>query len=95
MAPNGSLVGYFEGGRGLRQEYPISPYLLWLLWKFFLFCLVKLLERIPSTSILQLTQLCFADDLLIFVAAIEKSANSISGVLSEFANLSGLVANLS
>lgn len=72
IALNGTLVGYFEGRKGLRQGAPISPYLLSLLWKF---CLswwrrfhgmsMNSVFHLGCTEI-KLTHLCFVDDLLIF-----------------------------
>jgi hypothetical protein len=37
--------------------------------------------------------LCFADDVLLFLAATTRSAKAINAVLQEFASLSGLSAN--
>jgi hypothetical protein len=72
VALNGSLVGYFPGQKGLRQGDPMSPYLFVIAMEV----LSLLLEWTaadphfgfhPRRHSLQLTHLCFANDLLIFV----------------------------
>jgi hypothetical protein len=70
----GSLVGYFQGKKGLRQGDPMSPYLFVIAMKI----LPLLLENAingnkgflfhPKCLPLKLNHLCFADDLLIFSA---------------------------
>jgi hypothetical protein len=99
LALNGSLVGYFQGRKGLQQGDLISPYLFVLAMEG----LSLLLEEIasnnplfafhPKCSSIKLTHLCFADDLLIFFAASINSVKAIKGVLDEFELLSGLKAN--
>jgi hypothetical protein len=96
---NGTLVGYFQGRKGLRQGDPISPYLFAVAMEV----LSLLLAEGASSSIsrfgfhpkchdLKLTHLCFADDLLIFSANLS-SISSIKDILGEFESLSGLKAN--
>jgi hypothetical protein len=96
---NGTLVGYFEGKKGLRQGDPLSPYLFVLAMEVF--------SRIMNVSTgtdsgfkfhpycfkVKLTHLCFADDLLIFSEASLSSINVIKAALMEFEDLSGLKAN--
>jgi hypothetical protein len=75
VALNGSLVGFIQGRKGLRQGDPISPYLFVLAMKVFSMLLAELAldkEKFrfhPKCSKLKLIHLCFADDLLIFVEA--------------------------
>jgi hypothetical protein len=96
---NGTLVGYFEGKKGLRQGDPLSPYLFVLAMEVF--------SRIMKVSTgtdsgfkfhpycfkVKLTHLCFADDLLLFSKASLSSINVIKAALMEFEDLSGLKAN--
>jgi hypothetical protein len=96
---NGSLIGYFPGGKGLRQGDPLSPYLFVLAMEVF--------SRIMDDhtregsgfkfhfrcSRLRLAHLCFADDLLIFSEANLSSISIIKLALLEFEHLSGLKAN--
>jgi len=98
MALNGSLVGYFPGQKGLRQGDPMSPYLFVITMEV----LSLLLEEATADPqfgfhlrchFLQLTHLCFADDLLIFSTAKTDFIHAIKGVLAEFEGLSGLKTN--
>uniref|UniRef100_A0A2N9IBN2 Reverse transcriptase domain-containing protein n=1 Tax=Fagus sylvatica TaxID=28930 RepID=A0A2N9IBN2_FAGSY len=96
---NGSLVGYFPGGKGLRQGDPISPYLFVIAMEGF----TRLLKRRvlefrnfkfhPQCKQLQITHLSFADDLLLFSSADLPSIQLIKSVLEEFKDISGLALN--
>ncbi|XP_062100475.1 uncharacterized protein LOC133806383 [Humulus lupulus] len=68
---NGRLQGIFEGRKGLRQGDPISPLLFVLAMEY----LTRLLKQAshhrefrfhPMRKHLQLVNLCFADDLILF-----------------------------
>lgn len=92
---------YFKGARGLRQRDPLSPYLFVLAMEVF----SRIMENGTRAgsgfkyhhrcSKLNLTHLCFADDLLIFSEANLVSTSIIKQVLEDFEQLSGLKANLS
>jgi hypothetical protein len=96
---NGSLVGYFEGKKGLRQGDPLSPYLFVLAMEV----LSKILAATTGPSLgfkyhpnclkMKLTHICFADDLLIFSEASQYSIGVIKAALAEFEELFGLKAN--
>jgi hypothetical protein len=47
----------------------------------------------PKCAAVNLTHLCFADDLLVFSSATVTSVTTIVGALAEFEHLSGLKAN--
>jgi hypothetical protein len=96
---NGTLVGYFKGGKGLRQGDPLSPCLFVIAMEVF----SRIMEDYSKAGSgfsyhcrcarLRLTHLCFADDLLIFSEANPSSISIIKNALLEFENLSGLRAN--
>ncbi|GJS48187.1 RNA-directed DNA polymerase, eukaryota, reverse transcriptase zinc-binding domain protein [Tanacetum coccineum] len=72
---NGEAHGYFNGGRGLRQGDPISPYLFTLVMEVFSLILSKNIEKAKKFKFhygckdLQLSNMCFADDLLVYSTA--------------------------
>jgi hypothetical protein len=94
---NGTMVGYFEGKRGLRQGDRLSPYLFVITVEVFPRIMAD--HTIGSSGFkfhlkcasLKLTYLCFADDLLIFYKASLISIKIIKGpfgiVISISANL--------
>lgn len=95
---NGSLEGYFERKRGLRQGDPLSLYLFVLAMEV----LSKLLSG-PSSLLgykfhyrcakLNLNHLCFADDILIFAYGNGAAVDQITDVLGKFELMSGLKVN--
>ena len=96
---NGELAGYFGSERGLRQGCSLSPYL-------FVICmnvLSKMIDKAatdkkialhPNCKKLQLTHLCFADDLMVFVKADKKSIQGTLAIFADFAMHSGLKISL-
>jgi hypothetical protein len=96
---NGTLVGYFKGAKGLRQGDPLSPYLFVIAIEVFSRIMGELtgsdpgFKFHPRCSKLQLTHLCFADDMLVFSEANSSSIKVVKAALLEFEKLFGLKAN--
>ncbi|GJV73508.1 RNA-directed DNA polymerase, eukaryota, reverse transcriptase zinc-binding domain protein [Tanacetum coccineum] len=97
---NGEREGYFSGGRGLRQGDPMSPYLFTLVMEVFSIIMGRNISKNKDFKYhhgcknLQITHLCFADDLLVFCHGDIKSVSTIKESLEEFSNYSGLKANM-
>ncbi|GKA91010.1 hypothetical protein Tco_0812880 [Tanacetum coccineum] len=96
---NGSLHGYFKGKRGLRQGDPLSPYLFTLIMEVFTLILHRRVQEASNftyhrfCSELDLINLCFADDLFLFVHGDVNSAKVIKEALDDFKDASGLIRN--
>jgi hypothetical protein len=96
---NETLVGYFKGAKGFRQGDPLSPYLFVIAMEVFSRIMCEFtgsnsgFKFHPRCSKLQLTHLCFADDMLLFSEASLSSIKAVKAVLLEFEQLSGLQAN--
>lgn len=96
---NGNLAGYFKGANGLRQGDPLSPYLFVLAMEVFYKLMLEYTKAgfgfkfHHRCSKLQITHLCFTDDLLIFSEADKSSISIIQAPLREFESLSGLKVN--
>lgn len=88
---NGSLHGYFQGARGLRQGDPMSPYLFVLVMEI-------LAEKSTHPDFrfhwrcgkTRIVNLYFTDDLMIFCKADVFTVKAIKDGLDEFQSLSGL-----
>ncbi|GJX32724.1 RNA-directed DNA polymerase, eukaryota, reverse transcriptase zinc-binding domain protein [Tanacetum coccineum] len=97
---NGEREGYFNGGRGLRQGDPMSPYLFTLVTEVFSIIMGRNIGKTKEFKYhhgckkLQITHLCFADDLLVFCHGDIKSVSTIKEALEEVSSYSGLRANM-
>ncbi|GJU50290.1 RNA-directed DNA polymerase, eukaryota, reverse transcriptase zinc-binding domain protein [Tanacetum coccineum] len=96
---NGDKVGYFKGGRGLRQGDPISPYLFTLIMEVFSLMLKRKIVQEPRFQYhfgckdIKLTHVSFADDLLVMCHGDAESVKVIKSALDEFSACSGLIPN--
>ena len=96
---NGELAGFFQSKRGLRQGCALSPYLFVVCMNVLSQMLDKAAERKeisyhPRCQNIQLTHLCFADDLLVFTDGTKRSIEGILRIFEEFAGMSGLKISL-
>ncbi|CAN0861736.1 LINE-1 reverse transcriptase homolog [Linum grandiflorum] len=95
---NGGMVGYFSGKKGLRQGNPLSPALFVLVMEV-LHCLFAqaagagLTAYYPRCKKLNITHICFADDLLVFSNGTLSGVQGVCEVLASFYCLSGLQLN--
>ena len=93
---NNERVGYFKGGRGLRQGDPISPYIFTLVMEVFSLVLKKQIDEDSSFKYhwgckeLQISHLCFANDLLVLCHGDLKSVMVVKNALYKFNTISGL-----
>uniref|UniRef100_A0A803NFP5 Reverse transcriptase domain-containing protein n=1 Tax=Cannabis sativa TaxID=3483 RepID=A0A803NFP5_CANSA len=97
LVMNGRLQGAFKGEQGLRQGDPISPLLFVLIMeylsrRFQLAAKDKRFRYHPLCKKLKLTNLCFADDLVIFCKGNEDSIQVIREVLEDFGKTSDITS---
>ncbi|GJW15974.1 RNA-directed DNA polymerase, eukaryota, reverse transcriptase zinc-binding domain protein [Tanacetum coccineum] len=97
---NGNREGYLKSGRGLKQGDPISPYLFTMVMEMFNLILKKKIRDCKEFRYhfgckrMQITHLCFADDLIVLCNGDIKSVTVIKQALEDFSNVSGLKPHL-
>ncbi|KAK9058051.1 hypothetical protein SSX86_022891 [Deinandra increscens subsp. villosa] len=97
---NGDSHGFFKGQRGLRQRDPMSPYLFTLVMEILSLMIKRKISEAENftyqwkCSKLGIINLCFADDLLVFVNADCDYVKVIKNTLKEFSESSGLLPNM-
>eukprot|EP00252_Welwitschia_mirabilis_P008705 TRINITY_DN2079_c0_g1_i3.p1 TRINITY_DN2079_c0_g1~~TRINITY_DN2079_c0_g1_i3.p1 ORF type:complete len:171 (+),score=7.18 TRINITY_DN2079_c0_g1_i3:793-1305(+) len=95
---NGSLVGFFQGKRGLKQGVPLSLYLFTIIMEYLSRSLTKMALD-PRFRFHQkckkfgITHLCYADDLFLFCKVEDSSLGLLKSVIDHFKDVSGLEAN--
>ncbi|XP_024963365.1 uncharacterized protein LOC112503582 [Cynara cardunculus var. scolymus] len=100
LAINGNSYGFFHGGRGLRQGDPLSPYLFTIVMEGFSMLLKHCIREAADFGYhrgcdeLDLTHLCFADDLFVFTKGDVLSVEVLKKALFLFQSRSGLAPSL-
>ncbi|GKD51879.1 RNA-directed DNA polymerase, eukaryota, reverse transcriptase zinc-binding domain protein, partial [Tanacetum coccineum] len=98
---NGERVGYFKGGKDLRQGDPISPYLFTLVIEVLNLFLKDEIAKEKEFKYhfgckkLKITHLCFVDDLLMLDHGDSTSITTIKKALEKFSKVSSLHPNMS
>ena len=95
---NGELAGFFASKRGLRQGDPLSSFLFILAIEAFSRSLAVAANRQgfqfhPRCKEINLTHLCFADDMFLFSSGTHSSVQVFMDELNRFACFSGLQVN--
>nr|GEV47910.1 hypothetical protein [Tanacetum cinerariifolium] len=97
---NGQIHGYFKGAKGLRQNDHISSYLFILVMEVLNLIMIKNIKADRRFKYhawckdLQLTHICFTDDLMIFCNRDVQSIYVVKKSLNDFSKVSGLFPNL-
>ena len=96
---NGQNTQRFDAAKGLRQGDPMSPFLFTIAMEYLSRLLKGLKEEKnfkyhPKCAKLDVTHLCFADDLLLFSRGDLNSIKELHKCFTEFSQASGLQANL-
>ncbi|XP_074278340.1 putative mitochondrial protein AtMg01250 [Silene latifolia] len=98
LSLNGESFGYFKGKMGLRQGDPLSPLLFSICMEY----LTRIFNRMkdidgfkhhPLCKKMNLTHLCFADDLLVFFRGDWESMVVTIRAFNTFSAASGLRMN--
>jgi hypothetical protein len=97
-AINGQHSEVLKAKMGLRQGDPISPLLFVLIMEYLHRCLQNLHKNPnfnfhPKCEKLQITNICFADDLIMFTRGDEASIKLMMGEFQKFSDSTGLKAN--
>lgn len=95
---NGHTGGFFRSTKGLREGDSMSPYLFVLAMEVFSGLLQSryasgYISYHPRTSQLEISDLMFADDVMIFFDGTSSSLHGIYETLEDFAGWSGLQMN--
>ncbi|XP_026378874.1 uncharacterized protein LOC113273354 [Papaver somniferum] len=96
---NGSPWDFFKPTRGLRQGYPLSPYLFIICMEIFSRMLLsseeeKTIHGVQITSKnSHISHLFFADDCLLFIRADLKKCSNILALIDNFSKASGQLIN--
>ena len=98
VAVNGELVGFFASKRGLRHRDPLSPLLFIIAMEAFSRSLSvaaqgQWFEFHPKCEEVNLTHICFVDDIFLFAGRTSSSVQVIMDELNKFENFSGLQVN--
>ena len=100
---NGTLTGFFQSSKGLRQGDPFSPYLFVIAMEVFSSLLKRVVDggfmsscRVQGRSEegVQISHLLFTDDTLVFCQASQDHLTYLSWLLIWFEAVSGLRINL-
>ena len=97
---NGTRLPAFTPTRGLHQEDPLSPYLFVICMEFLSHDILKAVElnNWKPVSISRngptLSHLFLVDDVLLFTKDTRSQAIMVEGILTNFANMSGLKVNI-
>lgn len=95
---NGCFTDSLQAKRGIRQGDPISPLLFVIMVKYLNRCLVKMQDNSnfnhhAKCERLALTNLAFADDILLFCRGDTGSVNILLNVFKDFSASTGLIFN--